>query len=554
MASAYRNGSIIAAPVTDEVRDEVQYYGTWLSQEAELRDERAQQKAVEQYADRAVQPINFNGQKVYPFAPLRRETSAIQTITPGQVIGLTSVMLVWTLGLLVFPTQTLISTIGGITLLYLSNLIHQFWLTMRALGKTPEEHIDDTVVEALGNRQWPRYTVLCPLYKEPQVVPQFVQAMASLDYPTNRLQILFLTEDDDNETRDAIRAMRLPPHFEIVTVPDGEPRTKPRACNFGLLRATGEYVVIYDAEDIPDPLQLKKAVLTFANHGPDLACVQAKLNFYNPRQNLLTRWFTLEYTLWYDLVLPGLQSERLSLPLGGTSNHFRTAVLRRLGAWDPFNVTEDCDLGLRLASQHLRTAVLDSTTFEEANSRVKNWIRQRSRWIKGYMQTYLVHMRRPGRYLRPSRIREIFSLQVVIGATPATFIINPLMWVLLAIYVGLRPYVEGAYHVLYPPPIFYAGVTALVFGNFLYMYTYLIACMKREQYWLMGWALLIPIYWAMMSVAAMIALFQLIFKPFYWEKTQHGLHLKYITPQQSLSISGVHHVSGVMNVPGPYQN
>jgi cellulose synthase/poly-beta-1,6-N-acetylglucosamine synthase-like glycosyltransferase len=197
---------------------------------------------------------------------------------------------------------------------------------------------------------------------------------------------------------------------------------------------------------------------------------------------------------------------------------------------------------LRLASQHLRTAVLDSTTYEEANSRVKNWIRQRSRWIKGYMQTYLVHMRRPGRYLRPRRLRELFSLQFVIGGTPATFVLNPLMWLLLAVYIILRPVVESAYHVLYPAPIFYAGVVCLIFGNFLYMYTYLIACMKRDQYWLMGWALLIPIYWAMMSIAAMIAVFQLIFKPFYWEKTQHGLHLKYITPQMSLSISGVHQV------------
>src|SRR5262249_32598121 len=155
-------------------------------------------------------------------------------------------------------------------------------------------------------------------------------------------------EENDPRMREAIQAMGLPAHFTTLTVPAGTPQTKPRACNFGLLHSDGAYVVIYDAEDVPDPLQLKKAVLTFARHGPDLACVQAKLNFYNPEQNLLTRWFTAEYSSWFDLMLPALQQRQLPLPLGGTSNHFRPEILRALGAWDAFNVTEDCDLGLRL--------------------------------------------------------------------------------------------------------------------------------------------------------------------------------------------------------------
>ncbi len=533
-----RDKALTPASALDE---EVYYYATWLNQEADMVDERANKQAIEQYAERAAQPISVDHKQVYPFAPLRRENSAVQTVTVGQMITMTAIVLIWTAGLLFFPAQTLVSTIGAITFIYLANLIHTFQLTLRALNTRPEEHIGDKVLARLGNRNWPRYTVLCPLYKEPEVVKQFVQAMIALDYPADRLQIMFLTEVDDDATRDAIQAMRLPPHFEIVTIPDGEPRTKPRACNYGLLRSTGEYVVIYDAEDIPEPKQLKKAVLTFANHGPDLACVQAKLNFYNPRQNVLTRWFTLEYSLWFDLILPGLQSEMLSLPLGGTSNHFRAAILRKLGAWDPFNVTEDCDLGLRLSTLRLHTAMLDSTTYEEANSRPRNWIRQRSRWIKGYMQTYLVHMRRPWRFLHPKRLRELVGLQVVIGGTPATFIVNPLMWLLLALYVfsalspTLRPIVEPVYHTLYPAPIFYAGLICLIFGNFLYIYMYIIACMKREQYGLMLWSLTIPIYWAMMSIAAMIAVYQLIFKPFYWEKTQHGLHLKYASQQPPMT-------------------
>jgi len=332
-----------------------------------------------------------------------------------------------------------------------------------------------------------------------------------------------LTEEDDVETCQALQELHLPSHFSIITVPPGKPRTKPRACNFGLLQATGDYVVIYDVEDVPDPLQLKKAVLTFANHRPDLACVQAKLNYYNAAQNLLTRWFTVEYSLWFDLILPGMQHMGLPLPLGGTSNHFRTEQLRTLSAWDAFNVTEDCDLGLRMARAGLKTAMLDSTTYEEANSRLKNWLRQRSRWIKGYIQTYLVHMRLPLYYLRQKHLREFLSLQLIIGGKTVALFVNPFMWLLLAIYILFRP--VDLYHTLFPGPILYMGTLCLIFGNFFYAYSHLVGCLKRGQYGLIKWALLTPVYWLMMSTAAFIAFFQLITKPHYWEKTQHGLHL-----------------------------
>ena len=369
------------------------------------------------------------------------------------------------------------------------------------------------------------YTILCPLYKEARVVPQFVKAMQGLDYPTDKLQILFLTEEDDNETRDAIEDMNLPAHFEIITVPEGNPRTKPRACNFGLIQSVGQYVVIIDAEDVPDPLQLKKAVLTFANHGPNLACVQAKLNFYNPDQNLLTRWFTAEYSLWFDLILPGLQKAHFQRPVGGTSNHFPTQMIRALGVGDAFNVTEDCDLGLRLAWFKMETVVLDSTTYEEANSRTKNWLRQRSRWIKGYMQTYLVHMREPWHYAREFRIREFLSMQLMIGGKTAVLFINPLLWLALIVSQILKPFIGNAYGELFPAPIVTIGAVCLVVGNFFYLYIYLLACIRRKHYSLVKWTLLIPLYWLLQSVAACIALYQLIVKPHYWEKTEHGLHL-----------------------------
>ena len=505
------------------ISEQVKSYARWLTADARRNVLGNYREEISKYIDEALTPVRVSGREVSIFAPFCRKFSALQTITRGQFCVLGLVGLAGVLGLFIYHTGMVVASIAVVTVLYLVDLFMSFLLSVRTLKMSAEEHIDDALVKALSGADWPTYTILCPLYREAEVVPQFVAAMSALDYPTDKLQILFLTEEDDNSTRLAIQRLHLPLQFTIVTVPPGEPRTKPRACNYGLLQATGNYVVIYDAEDIPDPLQLKKAVLTFANQGPETACVQAKLNFYNSEQNLLTRWFTAEYSLWFDLTLPGLQKLGVPLPLGGTSNHFRTHLLRALGAWDAFNVTEDCDLGLRIASYGLKTAMLDSTTYEEANSQVKNWIRQRSRWIKGYMQTYLVYMRQPHVYLRKGRLREFFSLQLFVGGKTAVLFVNPFMWALAAIYILFRPI--NLYHTLFPTPVLYMGTMCFIFGNFFYTYAHLIGCMKRGHYHLVKWTLFVPIYWAMASVAAFMALQQLVFKPHYWEKTQHGLHL-----------------------------
>jgi cellulose synthase/poly-beta-1,6-N-acetylglucosamine synthase-like glycosyltransferase len=510
------------AGASDETRAKL---AQWLDDVAAASDERSERES-NGYAPVQTCLQTIDDQFASTFSTLPQQKSARRTITKGQVFTLLALVLAWNAAIWLIGMPLLIGTIAAITVVYLGDLLATLVLALHTIHTSPERRIDDTLVESLADHQWPRYTVLCPLYREAAVVPQFVNAMKAMDYPHDRLQILFLTEEDDHATRDAIAAMDLPACFEILTVPDGQPRTKPRACNYGLMMATGDFVVIYDAEDKPDRLQLKKAVLAFALESDDVACVQAKLNFYNPNQNLLTRWFTTEYTLWFDLTLPGLQWARAALPLGGTSNHFRASILRQIGAWDPFNVTEDCDLGLRLAQHQLRTVMLDSTTYEEANSAVKNWIRQRSRWIKGYLQTYLVHMRRPMRYIRERRLRDFISLQAVVGARSAMLYVNPLMWVMLMIYLGFRPFVAGTFHVLYPAPVFYMGMSCFVFGNFIYMYTYLVACARRRQYNLMLFALCVPVYWAMMSVAASVAFIQLLYVPHYWEKTQHGLHLQ----------------------------
>jgi cellulose synthase/poly-beta-1,6-N-acetylglucosamine synthase-like glycosyltransferase len=537
-AGAMRRAPTAAPPLTDrEFRAKVASYARWLEAQSQ-RGVRGSElyrsealREMNEYIENAGKTVRLAGgrgqdREIATFAPFRPDLSALQTFTPRQIIALIVLAIAWVVGVLVIHAGVLVGTIAFITLLYSSHLVLSVALALAAFGRKNEEEIDERIIDALKYADWPHYTILCPLYKEAQIVPQFVRAMSNLSYPTNKLQILLLTEQDDRDTREAIRALNLLPHFQIVTVPDGKPRTKPRACNFGLMQATGQFVVIYDAEDIPEPLQLKKAVLTFANYGANLACVQAKLNYYNPEQNLLTRWFTAEYSLWFDLILPGLQRAKLSIPLGGTSNHFQIQTLRALGGWDAYNVTEDCDLGLRLARYRFDTVILNSVTYEEANSQPRNWIRQRSRWIKGYMQTYLVYMRHPWRFLRAGGLREFVSLQLVIGGKTAVLFLNPLLWISFALYFLFRPELGHTFQALYPKPLLYLSVISLVFGNFLYIYVYLLACIRRKQYKLVKYALFIPIYWMMMSGAAMMALFQLIFKPHYWEKTVHGLHLR----------------------------
>ncbi|HBE27105.1 MAG TPA: glycosyl transferase [Ktedonobacter sp.] len=535
------------APTTVvDIGEKVKSYTTWLAVDSRRNTLSSNQEGISKYIDDAMEPVMVGEQEVRPFAPFRRNLSALQTTTSRQRLILKVIGLVYALGLLFYSTVGLEIIIATVTLFYIGDLLFYFFLSMRVLEQSTQEQIDDEVVHALADADWPRYTILCPLYHEADVVPQFVWAMQAFDYPTDKLQILLLTEEEDFETHKAIQEIQLPHHFKMVTVPVGEPRTKPRACNYGLLQATGDYVTIYDAEDVPEPLQLKKAILTFANHGSDLACVQAKLNFYNTEQNLLTRWFTAEYSSWFDVILPGLQKLGVPLPLGGTSNHFRIDLLRKVGAWDVFNVTEDCDLGLRLGNHHLKTAMVDSTTYEEAASQVKNWLRQRSRWIKGYIQTYLVHMRHPLDYLRSRRLNEFLTLQLIIGGKPAILFVNPLMWMLLATYILFHTFVVNAYHTLYPMPILYMGTICLVFGNFTYMYIHLIGCMKRGRYNLVKWTLFMPIYWTMMSIAAYFALYQLVFKPHYWEKTLHGLHLRTSSSSSRITLRAV--TAGTMEI------
>lgn len=465
------------------------------------------------------QGSRFSQEAVYKLMARLPEESASRVFTPSQIAVGYGLLLLFLLGLATAPWTTLTILVLLINLFYVASIL--FKLLLSLVGSADRFHqITDEEVAALDDRDLPIYTILVPVYKEPEVMPILIKSLSKLDYPHERLDVLILLEENDRDTIEAARAAKPPRYVRLLLVPDSKPKTKPKACNYGLAFARGEYLTIYDAEDIPDPDQLKKAVIAFRKGDPSLVCVQAALNYFNRNENFLTRMFTLEYSYWFDYLLPGLETLRMPIPLGGTSNHFRTDRLRELQGWDPFNVTEDADLGIR-ASQHGYTVgVINSTTYEEANCAVKNWIRQRSRWIKGYMQTWLVHNRNPLRSLRKLGLKNWLSYQFFIGGSFFTFLTSPIMWLLFIYWLLTRAHWLQN---LFPSWLVYLGLFNLLVGNAIGIYLNLVAVFRRGYYDLAFYALLNPIYWQLHSIAAYMALWQLFTKPFYWEKTIHGI-------------------------------
>jgi cellulose synthase/poly-beta-1,6-N-acetylglucosamine synthase-like glycosyltransferase len=450
----------------------------------------------------------------------RPDLSAVVPVTMSQKVCITVAFLVFMTLLIIFPWATAKTFILLSTLFYLFVSIYKFVLIGLSVGHSSEIRISDDDLAGVSDDDLPIYSILVPMYDEPESARQMVKALSELDYPDDKKDVQFLLEEDDAVTRDAVAAIDLPPFIRATVVPESHPRTKPKACNIGLGVAKGKYLVIYDAEDRPERDQLKKAVLAFSRVDKDIVCLQSKLNFYNPRQNLLTRWFTAEYSAWYDLSLPGLSAIAAVIPLGGTSNHFITDKLQELLGWDAYNVTEDCDLGVRISRAGYGTRVLDTTTWEEACGSLRFWVCQRTRWIKGYMQTYFVHMRNPFTLLRDLGLKNFFHFQIIIGGLVFAFLINPLFWGLTTLWFVLRLDVLSN---LFPGMVFVMGAICLFAGNFVFVYIGAIGCYRRKYFDLVKYALLAPAYWVMMSYAGWRAFAQFFSNPFKWEKTKHGL-------------------------------
>lgn len=448
------------------------------------------------------------------------EQSARHVLMPRQKrIGLV-VLAVLAIALLLAPVGTIVAITAVGSVAFFSAVLFKFVVCLVGARYERDEGITDAEVAALREDDLPMYTVLVPVYREANVVADLIENLGALDYPREKVEILLLLEEDDTETIEAARAARPPENFTFVIVPDGMPKTKPKACNVGLFFARGDLLVIYDAEDRPDPDQLKKAVIAFRRGDERLVCVQAALNYWNDEENALTRMFTLEYSFWFDYMLPGLDALRLPIPLGGTSNHFRTDALRQLGGWDPFNVTEDADLGIRASALGYTVGVINSTTYEEANRNPHNWIRQRSRWIKGYMQTLLVHLRQPMQLARTAGLVQTVAFALLIGGTPVTFLLTP---PLLALFVISLFASWDWMSQLFPDWVLWLSLANLLMGNAAMVYVSMMGAFKRRRYRLVPWALANPFYWLLHAIASYKALWQLVTKPHYWEKTLHGL-------------------------------
>jgi cellulose synthase/poly-beta-1,6-N-acetylglucosamine synthase-like glycosyltransferase len=297
------------------------------------------------------------------------------------------------------------------------------WLLLRLIGSSIAKPVQ--AVQRIPDAELPIYTIIAALYREAGSVQQLVTSIRQLDYPPEKLDIKIVIEPDDLETGLALALLDLAAPFEVITAPASGPRTKPKALNAALAFARGTFTVIYDAEDRPEPNQLRMALDRFQSGGDELACVQSCLTIDNTDDGWLARLFTAEYAAQFDLFLPGLARLHLPLPLGGSSNHFRTEVLREVGAWDSYNVTEDADLGTRLARFGYRCEVIASTTYEEAPATLRRWIPQRTRWFKGWLQTWAVHMRTPGRLLRELGLTGFLSFQLVVGGNVLSALVHP---------------------------------------------------------------------------------------------------------------------------------
>lgn len=403
---------------------------------------------------------------------------------------------------------------------FLFSIVFKLYIALKGSKYELVEVVTKEEVKAVKNDTLPVYTILLPVYKEDKLIRKLIWNLRSLDYPRGKLDVKLLIEEDDDKTLNAVRNLDFPANFETIVVPFHMPKTKPKACNYGLFFCKGIYLTIYDAEDVPDSDQLKKVVSLFRKLPKDYVVLQGALNYFNKNENLLTRMFTLEYSYWFDYMLPGLQSLDVPIPLGGTSNHFKLDKLKELGGWDPFNVTEDADLGVRVFEKRYKVGVVNSTTLEEANNEPFNWIRQRSRWIKGYMQTLLVHMRNPIRLVNKIGWRGFFGFNFFVGFTPITFLLYP---VLLGFYIVYIVFDLQTVRILFPDWVLYISIFNFVAGNTLMIYVNMLAVFKRRFYELILFALINPFYWLMHSIAAYKGLWQLIYKPFYWEKTNHGL-------------------------------
>ncbi|HET9065407.1 MAG TPA: glycosyltransferase [Gemmatimonadales bacterium] len=439
-----------------------------------------------------------------------QEESAFRVFSPGQYLLIVLLLMSILVGLWMIPLTTMLLLTLLSALAFGGAVIFRMLVGLAETPTSARITVTPESLAALTERSLPTYSILVPFDREPAQVVPLLASLAALDYPVDKLDVTLLFHEEDLESLDAAKAAAPPDNIRFLVVPAGELHTKPMACNVGLLYAKGEFLVVLDAGDRPEPDQLRKAVVAFRRGPRRLACLQATRNARNSRTTFLSRFATIDQLFWLEHLLPGLDRWRFPVPIGGTSNHFRTEVLRELGGWDPFNVTEDADLGVRAAMHGHRVGTINSATSVVINATLLAWLRERTRWIKGYMQTALVFLRDPMTLAHRLGPRRTFGFAFLIAATPLGHLMQPVATGLTLLWIMVDPRLLVTAS---PAWAIDASVLSLLMGYAGVITIHLFTALRHRRYGLALLAPLAPLYWLLHSLAASAALVQLLLHP-----------------------------------------
>lgn len=415
-------------------------------------------------------------------------------------------------------------TFGALTFLAMLALFANLGLRVGALATGAWRELDPEGekpprTSSTSVARLPVVSIFVPLFHEKTIAERLVMRLGRISYPKELLDICFVTEESDDITRETLARTELPRWLRVITVPEGTLQTKPRALNYSLNFCRGSIIGIYDAEDAPAPDQIHRVVKRFHERGPDVACLQGVLDFYNARSGWMARCFTLEYASWFRVILPGIEKLGLAIPLGGTTLFLRREAIEAVGGWDSYNVTEDADLGVRLARYGYRSELIGTVTEEEANTRPWSWVRQRSRWIKGYAMTWAVHMRDPRKLWKDLGARKFWGVQLLFGGSLLQGILAPVLWSYWLILFGLPHPLSGVLSTFWAAVLSYLFIASFAVN----LSVMLVATSGKKHRHLMAWAPTTDFYFPLATLASVKALIEMVAKPFYWDKTTHGL-------------------------------
>jgi cellulose synthase/poly-beta-1,6-N-acetylglucosamine synthase-like glycosyltransferase len=428
----------------------------------------------------------------------------------------------WFFGFVIGFVPALFMLFPSISLVMLHVLVWVFFFScvaLRLVAALMSQKIKVDPIGVVDQSTLPKYAVLVALYQETEVAAQLVGSLQQINWPQTKLQVLLICEEDDLATQAALDAAGLPANFRIVPVPNYGPRTKPKALMYALPLVEADYVVLYDAEDRPHPDQLIEAYQKFQIDGSKTGCVQAPLEVTNGTHSILTALFAFEYGALFRGLLPFLSRFNLFIPLGGTSNHFRLRTLRDVGGWDPYNVTEDADLGLRLHRYGYQTKTINRPTFEDAPEQFRIWLKQRTRWFKGHIQTWMISLRNPRALINEIGWPSFLISQIMLGGIVVSALAHPILMVSVAFMATL--YFLGAPFFSLASPLAILDFINLVLGYFAFMILGYVSTLRDEKSGVWRRIIAVPPYWALLSIAAWRAMYQILYAPHEWEKTPH---------------------------------